>query len=776
MNDWIGKSLGKVRIDSLLARGGMAEVYLGTHTTLKREVAVKILRAQYEDDPELLERFEREAQVVAKLRHQNIVQVFDFDSINDSPYIVMEYVPGPSLSKYLSVLHKHNLRVELSNISKIITGVANALQYAHDNGVIHRDIKPGNIILTSHIRRITPGETLPLDFAPILTDFGLVRFLNTSRQTSAGQTAGTPAYMSPEQARGETTDARTDIYSLGIVLYEMLAGKVPFDGETTVSILLKHIADPLPPIPGLSASLQRVLDKALAKNQSERYSTPLKFANAFNIATEAKPEQSTFMDITPVTDPAVIPYSDPAQSLIVINSPSQPSAKRWLPITLGTIALALFGVIYFLNGFKSPPVAEVPTDTPPVATATNTEIPIIPISDTQLGRTAVLHFRDGDVLMDQVMLEALAVPAPPAGTEYEVWLGGPEERISLGILLLNASGKGTRTYNASTGENLFAKYDRVEITIKPIDANSGEVERVAYSYVLPQDGLIYIRQLLVTDPDTPNQAALIQALATDTQLLEQSVSEMQKAYANSDQTNVRLNAESIINLLAGSQSPEHKDWNGDGQISDPGAGYGFLSNGTNLGHVQAVYVHADYAANSSGASQNIIVRGGEVKVCSENLAQWLPQLKEQAQKIVTATALANMDAPVKEVIALTEKIQYGIDLNGNFKVEPLVGECGVVTVYESAYAMADMPLLPVGIGTPTATLGAPGSGSTANATPTKSTGGGGGSSQPVATNVPPGQQKTKEPKPTNDPGGGGGGGGGGGNGGGNGSGNNSNKP
>jgi len=759
MNDWIGKSLGKVRIDSLLARGGMAEVYLGTHTTLKREVAVKILRAQYEDDPELLERFEREAQVVAKLRHQNIVQVFDFDSINDSPYIVMEYVPGPSLSKYLSVLHKHNLRVELSNVSKIITGVANALQYAHDNGVIHRDIKPGNIILTSHVRQITPGETLPLDFAPILTDFGLVRFLNTSRQTSAGQTAGTPAYMSPEQARGETTDARTDIYSLGIVLYEMLAGKVPFDGETTVSILLKHIADPLPPIPGLSAPLQRVLDKALAKNPGERYATPLKFANAFNIATEAKAEQSTFMDITPVTDPAAIPYSDPAQSLIVINSPPQPVARSWRPIALGTVALALFGVVYFFNGFKSPPVAEVPTDTPPVATTTSTKIPVIPISGTQLGRTAVLHFRDGDVLMDQAMLEALAVPAPPAGTEYEVWLSGPEERISLGILLLNAAGKGTRTYNASTGENLFAKYDRVEITIKPIDANSGEAERVAYSYTLPQDGLIYIRQLLVADPETPNQTALIQALATDTQLLEQNVSEMQKAYANSDQTNVRLNAESIINLLAGSQSPEHKDWNGDGQLSDPGAGYGFLLNGDNLGHVQAVFIHADYAANSSGASQNIIARGGEVKVCAENLAQWIPQLKEQAQKIVTAAALANMDAPVKEVIALAEKIQNGIDLNGNSKVEPLAGECGVVTAYESAYAMADMPLLPVNLGTPTVTSITPGFGSTTvNPTPTKGTGGGGGSSQPVATNVPPGQQKTKEPRPTKDTGGGGGGG------------------
>ena len=762
MNDWIGKSLGKVRIDSLLARGGMAEVYLGTHTTLKREVAVKIIRAQYEDDTDLLERFEREAQVVAKLRHQNIVQVFDFDTINDSPYIVMEYVPGPSLSQYLSVLHKNNLRVELSNVSKILTGVANALQYAHDNGVIHRDIKPGNIILTSHIRRITPGETLPLDFVPILTDFGLVRFLNSSRHTSAGQTAGTPAYMSPEQARGETTDARTDIYSLGIVLYEMLAGKVPFDGETTVSILLKHIADPLPPIRGLSASLQAVLDKALAKNRGERYQTSLKLASAFNAATQAKAEQNTFVEIMPVAEPASVPYTDPAQSMIIIESSPKPLLKRWRPFALGIATLALLGVVYLLNGFRSPPAEEIPTATQIIAT--NTEFPVVPVSGTQLGRTAVLHFRDGDVIMDQAVLEALTVPAPPEGSEYEVWLGGPEERISLGILVLNAANKGTRTYNASLGENLLAKYDRVEITIKPIDTSSGEAERVAYSYTLPQDGLIYIRRLLVSDPETPNQTALIQALASDAQLLEQSVSEIQKAYANKDQKNLRTNAEAIINLLAGSQSPEHKDWNGDGQITDPGAGFGFLLNGNNLGHVQAVFAHSDYVANSAGASQNMIVRGGEVKICAENLAQWIPQLKEQAQKIITAASLAEMDAPIKEVVALAEKISNGIDLNGNGKVDSLAGECGVATAYESAYAMADMPLLPVNLpGTPTVIAGTPAPTSIFINTPTPRSNSGESANTPVPAQPGNGGGNGGGNGNGGDNGGGGGGGGGNGN-------------
>jgi serine/threonine-protein kinase len=772
MNDWIGKSLGKVRIDSLLARGGMAEVYLGTHTTLKREVAVKILRAQYEDDPDLLERFEREAQVVAKLRHQNIVQVFDFDSINDCPYIVMEYVPGPSLSQYLSVLHKNNLRVELSDIHKILTGVVNALQYAHDSGVIHRDIKPGNIILTSRARRVTPGETLPRDFEPILTDFGLVRFLDASRYTTAGRTAGTPAYMSPEQARGETTDGRTDIYSLGIVLYEMLAGKIPFDGETTVSILLKHVYEPPPPIQGLPIPLQRALDKALAKKPSERYPTPLKFGDAFNAATQATAEKNTFVEIVPVSEPFLVPESNPDQSLIIIDSApkSLMNKRKWQPIAIGVSMLvaALFGGAYLFNNFKSTPVTELPTDSQTTA-PTNIELPAIPLTGAQLGRTAVLHFRDGDAIMDQAVLEALAVPAPPAGGGYEVWLGNAEERISLGILLLDATGKGTLTYKASPSENLLAKYDRAEITLKPIDPSSGETERVAFSYTLPQDGLIYIRQLLVSDPETPGQIALIQALSNDTQLLDQSVSEIQKAYVNGDQVNVRSNAESIINLISGSESPEHKDWNRDGQLSDLGEGFGFLLNSSNLGHIQAVFAHADYVANSTGASQNMIVRGGEVKVCAENLALWIPQLKEQAQEIITATSVADMDTPVKEAVALVEKIHSGIDLDGNAKIDPLAGECGVATIYESAYAMADMPLLPVNLpGSATATVGI-GTPSPAitiinvTITPTKKDSGGSlqntqvpqpTSPPPVNTPkpIPPGQQnKTEEPKPTKDP-------------------------
>ena len=287
MERWVGKTLGKVQIESLLGRGGVAEVYLGTHTTLERKVAVKILRNLDEENADKLERFKREAKVIAKLRHPNIVQVYDFDTIDHNPYLVMEFIEGPSLSKYLNDLHQNRKRLPLPQVIRLLRAVASALQYAHNNGIVHRDVKPGNILLTSPSKHIEVSKPLPEDFEPVLTDFGLVRFQDGHRQTTTGHIAGTPAYMSPEQSRGEAVDGRADVYSLAVVLYEMLAGDIPFDGESTVSILLKQVTQPPPPIPELSPSVQNVLDRALAKNVKDRFQMPMEFADAFSAAAAA---------------------------------------------------------------------------------------------------------------------------------------------------------------------------------------------------------------------------------------------------------------------------------------------------------------------------------------------------------------------------------------------------------------------------------------------------------------------------------------------------------
>src|SRR5512139_1488340 len=174
MTDWLGKVIGRVRIEKLLARGGMAEVYLGTHLTLERPVAIKLLQSHIEEEPELLERFHREAKVVAGLRHSNIVQIFDFDAIDGHPYIVMEYLRGPTLATYLRSLHEKNERIPLPQVARLLSDLASALDYAHGQGVIHRDIKPGNIMLLKRAGEFPLDQPLAEDVESILTDFGLV--------------------------------------------------------------------------------------------------------------------------------------------------------------------------------------------------------------------------------------------------------------------------------------------------------------------------------------------------------------------------------------------------------------------------------------------------------------------------------------------------------------------------------------------------------------------------------------------------------------------------
>jgi serine/threonine protein kinase len=257
------------------------------------------LHSYIEEDPDLIARFQREARVVAGLRHPNIVQIFDFDAVDGHPYIVMEYLKGPSLSTYLRGLHKRNERIDHHQVARLLKALTSSLDYAHEQGVIHRDIKPGNIILHGKSDEIPLDQPLTSDVEAILTDFGLVRIANTATQTASGMVSGTPAYMSPEQARGDTVDNRTDIYSLGIVLYEMLAGRVPFEADSTLSVIYKQINDPPPPIPVVSTAVQKVIDRALAKKPEDRYSTSRNMAVDFYLAIGMTAEAETIINSLP---------------------------------------------------------------------------------------------------------------------------------------------------------------------------------------------------------------------------------------------------------------------------------------------------------------------------------------------------------------------------------------------------------------------------------------------------------------------------------------------
>jgi serine/threonine protein kinase len=357
MPEWIGKTIGRVRIEKYLARGGMAEVYLGSHLTLDRSVAVKVLHSYIEEDPDLLNRFQREAKVVAGLRHPNIVQVFDFDTIDGHPYIVMEYLSGPTLATYLRALHDNHQRIPTHQVARLLKGLTSALDYAHELGVIHRDIKPGNILLHSKAGEIPVDAPLNKDVDAILTDFGLVRITHSATQTATGKISGTPAYMAPEQARGDKTDHRTDIYSLGVVLYELMAGRVPFESDSTLSIIYKQINEPPPHIPGVSPAVQSVIDRALVKDPEGRYQSSRDMAVDFFLAIGMTAQAETVYDAAP-RSLTPVPGAVPSRVTTPVAAPKPTNSRLWVGAGIVSflclLAIAV-GAFVFRSGILSGP-------------------------------------------------------------------------------------------------------------------------------------------------------------------------------------------------------------------------------------------------------------------------------------------------------------------------------------------------------------------------------------------------------------------------------------
>ncbi len=266
-----GITLGKYRILEPLGRGGMAQVYKAYHPQLDRYVAIKILRTDLVESKEFLKRFRSEAHAVSGLRHANIVQVFDFDMQDDYYYMVMELLEGDTLRTLLNNYRVRNQRMPLTEVVHILKDALNGLAYAHSEGIIHRDLTPANIMLTKK------GQG-------VLTDFGIAQIIGNTQHTVSGALMGTLNYMAPEQGFEGKCDNRSDIYSLGIVLYEMLTGYTPFDADTPLAILMKHLNDPLP-LPtqvdsAIPHSLEMIVLKALSKDPDDRFQSAEEMSKA----------------------------------------------------------------------------------------------------------------------------------------------------------------------------------------------------------------------------------------------------------------------------------------------------------------------------------------------------------------------------------------------------------------------------------------------------------------------------------------------------------------
>src|SRR5512147_2867395 len=266
------EKIGRYEIKSELGRGGMATVYRGYDPRFEREVAVKVLPPELlHADPQFRVRFEREAKIIAQLEHPSIVPVHDVGEENNQPYFVMRYMGGGSLTDRIKAK-----TLTVDEATKIIEQIAPGLDEAHSKGIIHRDFKPSNILFDNK-------------GAPYISDFGIAKMTQSAGTVTGSAIIGTPAYMAPEQAQGTAVDGRADIYALGIILYEMLTGKQPYEADTPMGVAIKHITDPVPHIldanPNLPYEIEEIIQKAMAKEPEDRYATAHEMVEALHEMT-----------------------------------------------------------------------------------------------------------------------------------------------------------------------------------------------------------------------------------------------------------------------------------------------------------------------------------------------------------------------------------------------------------------------------------------------------------------------------------------------------------
>ena len=391
---------GRYRLESKLGSGGMSTVYLAIDETLGRKVAIKVMHREISDQPDQLERFRREARAVAQLSHPNLVAVIDAGDDGGHPYIVFEYVPGETLKKRIA----ESNRLETDEATAYAIEIGRGLAAAHAAGLVHRDVKPQNVLIDA-------------DGRAKVTDFGIARSIEEHGLTATGRVLGTTDYVSPEQAMGKEVDPRTDVYSLGIVLYEMLTGEVPFTAETQVGVAMKHVNELMPDVqarrPETSTALAVTVDRSTAKQPQDRYADMNEFLADLEGALEVEVHRAA--------------GGGTSEATTVLRS--VPQKRRWLPSRrrvswAGVIALAIAAgvaiAIAALSGGSDEP--DKPK-TPPVTSAT---IPIASAEDFDPQGDEEEHDELVDLAIDDDAGTAWTTETYDAGLE-----GAPKNGVGL---------------------------------------------------------------------------------------------------------------------------------------------------------------------------------------------------------------------------------------------------------------------------------------------------------------------------------------------------------
>jgi len=357
-----GQMLGPYRIINQIGQGGMATVYKAYQASMDRNVAVKVLPGQLAESKEFTKRFQQEAHIIAKLEHAHILPVFDYGESDGISYFVMRYLEAGTLKNKMEAGP-----LSLSEVDRIFTQLTSALSYAHSHGVIHRDLKPANALIDSQSNLF-------------LTDFGIAKLLESAspRLTQTDAIMGTPAYISPEQAQAQTVDQRSDIYSLGIILYEMVTGRVPFVADTPLAVILKHVTNPLPLPSSIKAdipeAIEQVILKALAKNPDDRFNNVADFLTAWKNALDAKDSPRKKFDApTALSSPQATPQTQGMPSPVSNASPKSASRRRWVVGSLigAGILLAVVGIAVLAS--RGLPAFSGSTDNPQLSSSDASE-------------------------------------------------------------------------------------------------------------------------------------------------------------------------------------------------------------------------------------------------------------------------------------------------------------------------------------------------------------------------------------------------------------------
>lgn len=686
--DSIPTHIGKYELVGRLGQGGMGAVYKAFHPQLQRYVAIKFLLTGAEAEPDFIARFEQEARLVARLRHPHIVQVFDYDVADGKPYMVMEYVEGETLADRIASYHRAGQLMPVDEVVAYFQQLCAAVDYAHRQGMLHRDIKPRNVLLNKQNEAI-------------LTDFGLAKIAGVSGMTSNSVLVGTPHYMSPEQGQGLPVDGRSDVYSLSVMLYTVLAGRLPFDGQTPVAVIMQHVTAEPPPIesinPGVLPALAQVAMIGMGKKPEERFQTAAALGSAITHALEPGSSPSGATHTFSLTAPSGVetilthvgnqppgggpagPGSGPAyaaaqagerplsthlmqatppnqaqpdvRAALLSGSPVGPSSISPLPLPAPPAKrrigrLAAIGIIVALLLVGSIVLAGV----------------LLNRGGTGVVTVGTVTFTDSDANdfshpADTLTANLSKLNAPAGGTNYFAWLC-PSDGSSTCTLLgaVQVQSNGSAALKASpTGKSLLGVTTvsdaqlaigvTFKITQEPNEVSAPPAapsNHIVYAGSIAGDLLAHIRHQIVAFPRTDSSihTALDTGFGQDAALLAQ-LSQQLKANQSHPAT-MQVLAEEIYNLIAG---PDAQHWvssqpmyaDGDDQIGmDAGATVqvqqSACTNPQNSSYLPGVVDHAHLAAEA-GKTQALQNLYNKMLAACQGITPWLLSIQKTAQQI-----------------------------------------------------------------------------------------------------------------------------------------------